>query len=209
MGIACSSTHLVEKALIITIAACAITSVETPSIAGPRRNAKLEAWIHPVTDARELVPSQPQRRFGARRDGHKGRRDCHRGHCGVDLDGPRGRPIVAVAPGTVVVIDNHRNGKDGKSGRYVRIEHPDSLFTSYMHLDAIAPGLAVGDVVEAGQVIGRLGKGGIHHGEAHLHFQLERGSRFLDPTPYLARARVVPIPGRTDGATDPGDRAQW
>jgi murein DD-endopeptidase MepM/ murein hydrolase activator NlpD len=171
----------------------------------------LKAWIHPVTDSNELVPVRSARKFGARR-WTIDRADCGAGHCGVDLAGPRGRPVVAVAWGTVVRVERSENGRDGKTGRYVRIEHPDGVFTAYMHLDSIAPGLAVGDEVDAGRVIGTLGKSAIFNSEEHLHFALEvtvRGStKFVDPTPFLANAEVEPIPARAEGA-DPAARRQW
>jgi len=151
------------------------------------------------------------RKFGAKRGGLT-RVLCGEGHCGVDLAGPRGRPVVAVAWGTVVRVEHSARGRDGRSGRYVRIEHPEGVFTSYMHLDAIAADLAVGDEIEAGQVLGTLGKTAIYNGEQHLHFGLEISEHgamvYVDPTPFLARAQVVPVP--TDELRlDPADRAQW
>jgi murein DD-endopeptidase MepM/ murein hydrolase activator NlpD len=172
----------------------------------------LKEWTHPVTDSDEVVPVRAARKFGAHRDGVD-RDECGDGHCGLDLTGPRGRPVVAVAWGTVVRIEHSENGRDGHSGRYVRIEHPDGVFTAYMHLDSIVASLAVGDEVDAGQVIGTLGKTAIRNGEEHLHFNLEiivHGQiRFVDPTPYLAGAKVVPIPARVEGAIAPADRSQW
>jgi murein DD-endopeptidase MepM/ murein hydrolase activator NlpD len=168
----------------------------------------LASWVHPVANTDELVPVRWQRKFGAVRDGGKGgkgnRKGCKRRHCGVDLGGPRGRTIVSAMDGVVKHIERRRNGKDGHSGRYVRIEHAGGVFTAYMHLDSIAPGLSVGDPVTAGQYIGRLGRSGIRHGDAHLHFNLEipgaDGStkwdqtRLIDSTPFLQRARVIPDP---------------
>ena len=165
----------------------------------------LGGWTHPVADSSEVVPLRPQRKFGAERDGRRGR--CGFGHCGVDLDGPRGRTIVAVQTGRVANVEHRRRGKDGKSGRYVRIEHDGGVFTAYMHLDSIAPGLSVGDAVEPGQFIGRLGKTGIRHGEPHLHFNLELPAdnptkkvrtKLINPTPYLQRAKVISDPVRRD-----------
>ena len=160
----------------------------------------LDGWVHPVADSTELVPTRPQRKFDARRDGAGKRPGCkRRSHCGLDLAGPRGRTIVAVNDGTVVHIETRRNGKDGQSGRYVRIEHAGGIFTAYMHLDSIAPGLEVGQTVAKGTFIGRLGKSGIRHGEAHLHFNLElpftkKSTKFIDATPFLQRSKVVPDP---------------
>lgn len=162
----------------------------------------LRGWIHPVTDAKEIVPDSGSRRFGSRRDGIL-RDECGAGHCGVDLDGPRGQPMVAVAAGKVVRVEHSELGRDGRSGRYVRIEHNDGTLTAYMHLDVIAEGISVGDRVDAGQYIGTLGATAIFSSRPHCHFSLElpltegmhgdnTKTRYIDPSPFLARARVVP-----------------
>ena len=183
-------------------------------------------WIHPVTGAAELYPEQPSRHFGAERigivpfglDGHpgarafgaRGRPECGAGHCGVDLDGPRGRPVVAVADGVVVRVERHEFGLDGRSGRYVRIEHDDGTLTAYMHLDDIADGLEVGDHVDGGQYIGTLGATAVYSAAPHLHFSLEipnhpgqhgdnTDTHYVDPAPFLMRAKIVSIPDRRHG----------
>ena len=166
-------------------------------------------WIHPVTGAAELYPEQASRHFGARREGID-RPECGEGHCGVDLDGPRGRAVVAVADGTVVRVERHEFGLDGRSGRYVRIEHEDGTLTSYMHLDSIAPGLEVGDHVDGGQQIGTLGATAVYSAAPHLHFSLEipnqagqhgdnTNTHYVDPAPFLMRAKIVSIPDRRHG----------
>lgn len=148
----------------------------------------LNDWVFPVAGSSEPFPLKPTRQFGADRDG-RGSPECGRGHCGVDLDGPRGTPVVAVAWGVVTRIERrgHRS-----SGKYVGIQHPDSVLTAYMHLDDIPDGLQVGDEVNAGDVIGTLGRTGIRHSAPHLHFSLAvpSGNRFvyIDPAPYLDRA---------------------
>jgi murein DD-endopeptidase MepM/ murein hydrolase activator NlpD len=150
----------------------------------------LRLWVHPVPGLAEPLPAKASSRFGAERAGTT-RGECGAGHCGVDLYGERGQPVVAVAWGTVARI---QNDPDVRGGRYVRIEHPDYVFTSYFHLDDIAPGLAVGDIVEAGTTLGTLGRSGIQVAPAHLHFALElteQGKvRFADPLPFLARAEL-------------------
>jgi murein DD-endopeptidase MepM/ murein hydrolase activator NlpD len=129
-------------------------------------------WIHPVADAIEKMPPEPSRHFGAERLGVM-RAECGAGHCGVDLDGPRGRAVVAVADGVVVRVERHELGLDGRSGRYVRIEHDDGTLTAYMHLDDVADGLEVGDRVDGGQYLGTLGATACYEAAPHLHFSLE------------------------------------
>lgn len=166
----------------------------------------LRGWIHPVAATTERVPERGSRRFGSTRHGID-RTECGAGHCGVDLDGPRGRPIVAVAAGTIVRVERSQDGADGRSGRYVRIEHDDGTLTAYMHLDEVADGLRVGDRVDAAQYVGTLGASGVRTAAPHLHFSLEiperaglRGdhaeTEYVDPAPFLARARLAPMPER-------------
>jgi murein DD-endopeptidase MepM/ murein hydrolase activator NlpD len=163
--------------------------------------ASLHGWIHPITSADELFPGNPGRHFGAGRTGVD-RTECGGGHCGVDLDGPKGRALVAVAAGTLITVERRELGSDGRSGRFVRIQHEDGTLTSYMHMDAIDDALQPGDRVRAGQYLGTLGDSAVP-GVPHLHFALEvplhPGSRdttfgsvrFVDPAPFLIRATIV------------------
>ena len=161
----------------------------------------LRAWFHPVTNSPELMPEQAGRHFGAQRIGIE-RAECGEGHCGVDLDGPRGRPIVAVAAGTVVRVELSELGLDGRSGRYVRIEHDDGTLTAYMHMDDVAD-VRVGQRVTAGQYVGTLGASAVYESAPHLHFSLEvprhpglhgdnTDTYYVDPAPFLVRATVTP-----------------
>lgn len=154
----------------------------------------LDGWVHPVPGSPDVIPMRATRKFGARRD-HSARRDCGGGHCGVDLEGRRGQTLVAVGWGRIARI---QPSDVGSGGKYVRIEHPGGVFTTYFHLDAIAPGLEVGGEIEVGEPVGSLGRSGIRVSMPHLHFSLEvpdaRGHpRQVDPAPYLARAEVLPV----------------
>jgi Peptidase family M23 len=170
----------------------------------------LRTWTHPVTGSAELMPEGAGRHFGARREGID-RPECGEGHCGVDLDGPRGRPIVAVAAGTVVRVELSELGLDGRSGRYVRIEHDDGTLTAYMHMDDVA-NLRVGDRVAAGQYVGTLGATAVYVSVPHLHFSLEvpahpgtlhgdnTDTHYVDPAPFLVRSTIAPIGRPTENA---------
>ena len=165
----------------------------------------LRGWVHPVTASAEYMPVDSPRLFGSERAGVE-RTECGAGHCGVDLDGPRGRPIVAVAAGTLVRIEHSERGADGRSGRYVRIQHDDGTFTSYMHMDEIAEGLRLGMAVTRGQYVGTLGATATYASPPHLHFSLEipndgakdsRGdhvvTHYVNPAPFLMRATIAPV----------------
>jgi murein DD-endopeptidase MepM/ murein hydrolase activator NlpD len=163
-------------------------------------------WIHPVVDTEDVLSQQATGRFGAERDGVS-RSECGRGHCGIDLGGPVGRPIVSVADGIVVRVEHSELGRDGRSGRYVRIEHADGTLTSYMHLDSITRDLEVGDRVDGGQQIGTLGATAVRSAAPHCHFALElpnvpgthgdnANTHYADPAPFLIRASVARNPDR-------------
>jgi murein DD-endopeptidase MepM/ murein hydrolase activator NlpD len=168
----------------------------------------LRDWVFPIVNASEQMPVNPQRHFGALR-GEIHRSDCMRGHCGVDLDGPRGRSIVAVAAGTLVKVERRHDGGDGMSGRFVRIQHDDGTFTTYMHMDRVAAGLELGDHVEQGQFVGVLGSTGVSQNVPHLHFALELPNKnakrkditnchYVNPAAFLVRARLVPFLDRPE-----------
>jgi murein DD-endopeptidase MepM/ murein hydrolase activator NlpD len=165
----------------------------------------LQSWVHPVTNSPELMPELHSRHFGSERIGIE-RPECGLGHCGVDLDGPRGRPIVAVADGVIIRVERKELGSDGRSGRYVRIQHDDGAITAYMHMDDVAE-IEVGDRVTAGQYVGTLGATAVFSAPPHLHFSLElpdhAGSRgdgiettYVDPAPFLVRSTIAKTPER-------------
>ena len=166
----------------------------------------LTEWVHPVVNTDRKLPLLPTGEYGAERQGVM-RHECGRGHCGDDISGPVGRPIVAVAEGVVIHIDRSRLGKDRRSGRYVRIEHTDGTVTAYMHLNSISAGLDKGDHVYAGQQIGTLGATAVYSAPPHLHFGLElpnvpgmhgdgKSTHYTDPAPFLVRATVLDTPER-------------
>ncbi len=168
----------------------------------------LKGWIHPVTASAELMPELASRHFGSAREGVVGRPECGAGHCGIDLDGPRGRALVAVADGVIVRVEHAELGADGRSGRYVRIQHDDGTLTAYMHMDDIAPDLQPGNRVVAGQYVGTLGATAVGNTPPHCHFSLElpnktgdkgdvRDTHYIDPAPFLVRSTIVKTPLRT------------
>ena len=115
--------------------------------------------------------------YGYRVDPFNGRRAWHGG---VDFAGPVGTAVVAVAAGVVT-----RSGRDGAYGNTVEIDHGDGLATRYSHNQENR--VAVGDLVKKGQTIATLGRTGRASG-AHVHFEVSRDGRSLDPAPYIQRA---------------------
>ena len=109
-------------------------------------------------------------------------------HDGLDIGATWGSPVLAAADGVVT-----RAGWSGGYGRQVRLAHPDGVMTTYAHLSRI---LAVpGSRVRRGQLIGLVGSSGFSTG-AHLHFEVRRSGRPVDPTTF--RYAGVQIIGATD-----------
>jgi murein DD-endopeptidase MepM/ murein hydrolase activator NlpD len=116
-------------------------------------------------------------------------------HNGVDFAAPTGTPIYAAASGTVKTV-----GDSGPCGNMVQIEHGsgDSLVSSYCHMSKFAPGLRVGQRVEAKQLLGYVGQTGRATGP-HLHFAIKKNGVFIDPLAMkLDGVRVVPPSSRDE-----------
>lgn len=122
-----------------------------------------------------------------------GREEGARAHQAIDIPAPRGTPVVAASAGTVEKLFTSDRG-----GLTVYIRTVDGQWMHYYaHLDSYADGLAEGQRVAAGQVIGQVGdSGNAGEGNTHLHFAVSRlkaGDRWwqgepVNPYPLLARA---------------------
>jgi len=98
-------------------------------------------------------------------------------HTGMDLHATAGDPIYATAAGKVV-----KAGWEGGYGQMVEIDHGEGLSTRYGHMSAI--GVAVGQKVRAGQVIGRVGSTGRSTGP-HLHYETRINGEAVNPERFL------------------------
>jgi peptidoglycan LD-endopeptidase LytH len=90
-------------------------------------------------------------------------------HDAIDIMAPRGTPVIAAAAGTVEKLFESERG-----GRTIYVRRPGGQWIDYYaHLDAYAPGLAEGQKVKQGQVIGTVGSTGDASAEApHLHYAI-------------------------------------
>lgn len=98
-------------------------------------------------------------------------RSRDRKHEGTDVFAPTGTPIVAVTDGVVARMStvDRFDGIRGLGGLTVSYEQGDQRFYN-AHLDAIHPDMAIGHEVEAGDVIGWVGRTGNARGTPpHLH----------------------------------------
>ncbi len=96
-------------------------------------------------------------------------------HTGVDFAAARGTPVRATAPGRISYV-----GWRGGYGRVVEIAHGANTMTRYAHLGAVADGIAPGQRVDAGDMIGNVGSTGTATGP-NLHYEVRVDGRPTDP----------------------------
>lgn len=106
---------------------------------------------------------------------HKINQGYRRRHPGIDIDGDRGQPIVAVKAGTVVASCS------GGYGICSIIDHGGGVSTLYAHMSRK---LVSGGQVSQGQVIGFVGCTGRCTGD-HLHFETRVNGEPRNPFEFL------------------------
>ncbi len=134
----------------------------SPTVAAPSKGSFRLIWP---------VKGRLSSKFGPR-NGRK--------HDGIDVANKVGTPIVAAQSGEVVYADNKLTGY----GNLIIIRHNASMFTAYAHSNRMY--VSKGDKVRKGQHIADVGETGRVTGP-HLHFELRRGDKAIDPLPYLPR----------------------
>jgi len=120
------------------------------------------------------VAGRPSSGYGLRED------PIHGGmvsHPGFDIAAASGSEVSAAARGTVV-----HAGPAGTYGNLVTLRHDSGFETRYAHLSAVE--VNVGDVVEPGQNLGKVGTTG-HSTGPHLHFEVRHDGAAIDPAPLL------------------------
>jgi peptidoglycan LD-endopeptidase LytH len=129
-----------------------------PAVAAPAPGATL---VVPVTG---VAPSDLTDTFGDARGGD-------RSHEALDIMAPAGTPVVAVADGHVEKLFDSDAG-----GLTIYQFEPGGTFAYYYaHLQSYAPGLAEGQAIRRGQVIGYVGStGNADPAAPHLHFAIFR-----------------------------------
>jgi murein DD-endopeptidase MepM/ murein hydrolase activator NlpD len=105
-------------------------------------------------------------------------------HPGFDLAAATGTQVAAAAGGTVV-----HAGPAGTYGNLVTVRHENGFETRYAHLSEV--GVKVGDVVQPGAQLGKVGTTGYSTGP-HLHFEIRHDGQTIDPAPLLPLNRSDP-----------------
>jgi murein DD-endopeptidase MepM/ murein hydrolase activator NlpD len=113
-------------------------------------------------------------------------------HEGIDISGSMGEEVRAAAAGRVLWTGSERG-----YGEMVILDHGGGLCTAYAHASGIL--VEPDQTLNAGDPVALVGDSGNARGP-HLHFEVRRNGRPVDPLPYLgksaARARRE-HPGRS------------
>ena len=146
----------------VTTAPPAVPLPTPPSASAPGQTIGLAPLQMPVQG---VLPSALRDTFGDGRDNNG------RGHEAIDIMAPRGTPVLAVDDGRIVKLFTSQPG-----GLTVyQFDPSGQLAYYYAHLDAYAPGLAEGQQLRRGSLIGYVGSSGNANPDApHLHFAMFR-----------------------------------
>jgi murein DD-endopeptidase MepM/ murein hydrolase activator NlpD len=157
-----------------------------PPALNARRATAIDAYGQQAGPAegrfRLPVEGQPTSSFGMRLHPLD---QAERLHAGMDIAAPAGTPIQAAAAGQVVF-----SGTQAGYGNVVVIQHAEGYATLYAHNTANL--MSVGTSVSQGQPIATVGSTGRATGP-HLHFEVHKDGKHLDPTLLLA-SRSTPKP---------------
>jgi murein DD-endopeptidase MepM/ murein hydrolase activator NlpD len=145
-------------------AAASRSSGTAPSVATPTPLLAKGALLLPVQG---IEPSALHDTYSERRGGGG------RTHEALDILAPRGTPVLSATGGRVLKLFDSKAG-----GKMVyAADSSERFILMYAHLDAYAPGLADGQPLKRGQVIGVVGTtGNAPPNVPHLHFAIARSN---------------------------------
>ena len=136
-------------------------------------------------DALQFIPLKPpmehyyiSSNYGKRKHPVTGK---YRMHHGIDLAGTWQENVSVSADGTVVFAGYH-----GSFGKVIRIRHNFGIITTYGHLAKI--NVKRGDIVNEGQIIGKMGRTGRVDG-AHLHYEISVNGKSQNPKIFIKIGR--------------------
>lgn len=134
--------------------------------------------LHPLGDYKYLRTTST---YGMRKDPVTKEDKMHKG---VDFSAKTGTPVIATASGAVEKVEFMKGGY----GKYIQIKHDDQYQTLYAQLSEM--NVQVGDKVEKGQLIGKVGNTG-HSTGPHLHYEVIKAGEKVDPKDYY---NAIPAP---------------
>lgn len=99
-------------------------------------------------------------------------------HYAVDVVAPKDTPVKSIADGTVLFAE-----WSAETGYVIIIKHQDDLTSVYKHNGSLSK--SQGDLVRAGEVIASIGNTGELTTGPHLHFELWKRGKPVNPLNYI------------------------
>ncbi len=171
-------------AVCLALAGMGVQAADPPDLLFPVRcEIGRDCWFFAYMDL-QSGPAYRDYRCGVR---------TYEGHKGTDIapvDPAVRLPVIAAADGVVAGLrdgmedspvrgpDPSRDGRECGNG--VRLDHGSGWTTQYCHLQRGSVAVRKGARVSAGNLLGRTGSSGRSE-LPHLHFQVERNGRPVDP----------------------------
>lgn len=187
--------HTTTETIVVNIEATAFTvqHLKIPtskttlldSTLQARENAQFKALVSRFTPTRLWSGAWRQPLYGPVSSAFGTRRSYNGGpvgmcgHEGTDFDVDAGVPIYAPARGRVVFA-----GTTQVRGELTVIDHGVGVFSAYFHQSAIL--VQVGQMVEPGTLIGKVGTTGLSTGP-HLHWSVIVNGEYVDPLEWTTR----------------------
>lgn len=102
----------------------------------------------------------------------------HEKHYGVDIVAPKNEAIKAALDGTVIFAD-----WTVETGYVIQLQHRSNITTIYKHNSVLLK--EVGQTVKAGEAIAIIGNTGKLSSGPHLHFELWKEGKAIDPMQFI------------------------
>lgn len=143
-----------------------------------------------VVDGKEYATGDPACTYISSEFGLRELDDANDNHSGMDIScAPSNEHnVIAALDGTVeTVVNSYPEGRNESAGygNYVKIKHNDGNSTIYAHMYLDSIKVNVGDHVEQGQVLGKMGNSGNSTG-THLHFEIRTNGTAVDPANFIS-----------------------
>lgn len=104
--------------------------------------------------------------------------DASKKHFGVDIVAPKNEAIKATLDGTVIFAE-----WTVETGYVIQLQHANNFTSIYKHNSVLLKN--IGDVVKAGEAIAVIGNSGELTSGPHLHFELWKDGKALNPMDYV------------------------
>lgn len=104
--------------------------------------------------------------------------DPNNKHYAVDVVAPKDTPVKSIADGTVLFSE-----WTAETGYVIIVKHQDDLTSVYKHNGSLSK--SQGDLVRAGEVIASIGNTGELTTGPHLHFELWKKGKPVNPLNYI------------------------